>query len=155
MIKISHRGNYKGRDPLRENAPDYIEEALGAGYDVEVDVWLIDGKWMLGHDFPTYEVPLSFFERSSIWTHAKNLVGYVSLYNNSKAHVFWHDKDDFAYTSKGIKWCRAGITTHDGVIVMPEYSIELTEDLRLGNLEPLGVCSDNFGIFFNEDSNRH
>lgn len=145
MIKIAHRGNYKGRIEERENAPDYIEEAIAAGYNVEVDVWLVDGKWMLGHDFPTYEVPLSFFERPEIWTHAKNLVGYVSLYNNPKVHTFWHDKDDFVFTSKGIKWCRTHVITYDGVMVMPEFNDYHTEILK-NNHSPLGVCSDNFQL---------
>lgn len=147
MIFIAHRGNYKGDDPLKENSPEYIEEAISAGFDVEVDAWLIDGKWMLGHDFPRYEVPLSFFERASIWTHAKNLVGYVSLYNNSKAHVFWHNKDDFVFTSKGIKWANKGILTHDGVMVMPEYNDYHMQMYRLGHLSPLGICSDDFSKF--------
>lgn len=145
MIRIAHRGNYKGRIEGRENSPDYIEEAIVAGYNVEVDVWLIESKWMLGHDFPKYEVPLSFFERPEIWTHAKNLVGYVSLYNNSKAHTFWHDKDDFTFTSKGIKWCRTHIITYDGVMVMPEFNDYHRELLKNGH-SPLGVCSDNFQL---------
>lgn len=146
MIKIAHRGNYKGRVEERENSPDYIEEAIVAGFNVEVDVWLIDNKWMLGHDFPTYEVPLSFFERPEIWTHAKNLVGYISLYNNPKVHTFWHNKDDFVFTSKGIKWCRTFILTYDGVMVMPELSDYHTDILKHGH-HPLGVCSDNFDKF--------
>ena len=34
MIFISHRGNLNGPEPLRENCPSYIDEALRAGYDV-------------------------------------------------------------------------------------------------------------------------
>lgn len=147
MIRIAHRGNYKGADPLRENTVSYIEEAIAAGFDVEVDVWLLDGKWHLGHDFPGEVVELSFLERPRIWTHAKNLVGYVSLYNNKNAHVFWHNKDDFVFTSKGIKWANAGIVTHDGVVVMPETSSKITYMLQSTNYEPLGVCSDDFGLF--------
>lgn len=37
MIKIAHRGNYKGRVDERENSPDYIEETIITGYNVEVD----------------------------------------------------------------------------------------------------------------------
>jgi hypothetical protein len=147
MILIAHRGNYKGTNKERENAPDYIEEAISAGYNVEVDVWLIDGKWMLGHDFPMYEVPLSFFERPQVWTHTKNLIGYVSLYHNKNAHVFWHDEDEFVFTSKGIKWARSGVRTHDGIVVMPEWDEDITEDLTFRILEPLGVCSDDFNRF--------
>ena len=56
MIKIAHRGNLFGRIPERENSPEYIQEALAAGYDVEVDVWFEEGKLFLGHAKPQYEV---------------------------------------------------------------------------------------------------
>jgi len=146
LIKIAHRGNYKGRNAERENTVAYIEEAITAGYNVEIDVWLIEKTWHLGHDFPGEVIELSFLERPEIWTHAKNLVGYVSLYNNSKVHVFWHDKDDFVFTSKGIKWCRTHILTYDGVMVMPEFNDYHTDILKNGH-SPLGVCSDDFRKF--------
>ena len=155
MIKIAHRGNYKGRNELRENTIPYIEEAIAAGYDVEIDVWLLDGKWHLGHDFPGEEIDLSFMERPQIWTHAKDLQGYVSLYGQKKVHVFWHDKDDFTFTSKGIKWAKTHIITYDGIMVMPEYNDYHTSVIKSGHLVPLGICSDNFGKFQDENSNRY
>ena len=36
MKLISHRGNIRGPVPGRENAPSYIDCALGNGYDVEI-----------------------------------------------------------------------------------------------------------------------
>ena len=48
MILISHRGNINGRIPEKENRPQYIETTLVSGYDVEVDVWYVNGKLMLG-----------------------------------------------------------------------------------------------------------
>ena len=36
MILISHRGNISGPNPERENHPEYIFEALQAGYDVDI-----------------------------------------------------------------------------------------------------------------------
>lgn len=146
MIKIAHRGNYKGQDPGRENTSAYIEEAISAGYDVKVDVWLIEREWFLGHDFPKEKIDLRFLERSNIWIHAMNLVGYVSLYNNKNAHVFWHQKDDFTFTNKGIKWCRTHVLTYDGVLVLPELNDYHTSLLKT-NFEPLGVCSNNFTLF--------
>ncbi len=61
MILISHRGNITGANPSRENSPDYIQEALEADYNVEIDVWYKDKKWNLGHDEPQYEVESNFF----------------------------------------------------------------------------------------------
>lgn len=147
MIKIAHRGNYAGRNAERENTTSYIEEAIAAGYDVEVDAWLLGESWYLGHDFPSEIVDRSFFERPQIWTHCKNLVGYVSLYNNPKAHVFWHNRDEFVYTSKGIKWANVGVITYDGIMVMPEYNSLTTVQLKNKSIEPLGICSDDFSLF--------
>lgn len=151
MIRIAHRGNYKGRDNLRENTISYIEEAIAAGYDVEIDVWLLDGKWHLGHDFPGEVIELSFMERSQVWTHAKDLQGYVSLYSQKHVHVFWHDKDEFAITSKGIKWARAGVLTNDGIMVMPEYVPYALTSITSREVTPLGICSDDFRMFPNEN----
>ena len=56
MKLISHRGNINGPNKEQENHPDYITSALKQGYDVEVDVWLIDGNIVLGHDEPQYDL---------------------------------------------------------------------------------------------------
>lgn len=147
MIKIAHRGNYAGRVIKRENTPDYVQEAIDAGYNVMVDAWLLDREWYLGYMFPITVVDKEFFERPEIWVHAMNLVGYVSLYNNPKVHVFWHNKDDFAITSKGIKWANTGIITHDGVMFKPECSHISTTALQEHTVSPLGICSDDFELF--------
>ena len=49
---IAHKGNVEGINTELENTPDYIKEALRLGFDVEVDVWGIDGELWLGHDDP-------------------------------------------------------------------------------------------------------
>jgi len=147
LIKIAHRGNFVGRIEERENTVSYVEEAIAAGYNVEVDVWLIDKQWHLGHNFPGEKIDLSFLERPEIWTHAKNLVGYVSLYHNPKVHTFWHDKDDFVFTSKGIKWANTGIITYDGIMVMPENNRNICGLIKEKLICPLGICSDDFNKF--------
>ena len=43
MLKISHRGNVNGPDLEKENTIEQIFIAIGKGFDVEVDVWVIDG----------------------------------------------------------------------------------------------------------------
>ena len=53
MKLISHRGNLIGADPGKENRPSYIKSALKLGYDVEIDVWNLNGTWFLGHDDPS------------------------------------------------------------------------------------------------------
>ena len=56
MIFISHRGNLDGLNPDRENSPEYIDEAIKLGFDVEIDVRTKDGELWLGHDEPQYKV---------------------------------------------------------------------------------------------------
>lgn len=147
MIRIAHRGNYRGRDSERENTLDYLQQAIDAGFDVEVDVWYLEGRYYSGHDVVLQEIGVDFLSQPCVWTHAKNLPAYVNLYRNPDVHVFWHDRDDFTFTSKGIKWAYSGVITHDGIMVMPDYSLDLCYKIASGQLRPLGVCSDNFGLF--------
>ena len=42
MKIISHRGNIRGAIPDKENRPSYIDCAIGSGYDVEIDLRMID-----------------------------------------------------------------------------------------------------------------
>lgn len=143
MIKIANRGNFAGRNIDRENTSVYIEEAICAGYDVKVDVWLLDKEWYLGHNFPKERIDISFLERQSIWTHARDLVGYVSLYNNPKVHVFWHNKDEFAITNKGIKWASDRYLTYDGITTLGEFQTIRRQEILAGKFNPLGICCDD------------
>ena len=54
MILISHRGNLSGPSK-EENHPEHIIKAAAAGFDVEVDVWVINNDYFLGHDEPRYK----------------------------------------------------------------------------------------------------
>ena len=47
MILISHRGNITRPIPERENDPKYVHEAIVNGFEVEVDVWFIKGKFKI------------------------------------------------------------------------------------------------------------
>lgn len=50
MLIISHLRNISGANPVLENTVVHVDAALAAGFDAEVDVWMVDGKYMLGHD---------------------------------------------------------------------------------------------------------
>jgi hypothetical protein len=141
MIKIAHRGNVNGPNPSQENHPDYLKAALDLGYDAEVDVWLIEGKFILGHDGPQYEVPPSFLYNDKFWIHAKNIPAISDL--NSRAHsylinCFFHDVDDCVLTSQGWIWTYPGklIVGPGAIAVMPERE----PNWNISNAE--GVCSD-------------
>lgn len=146
MIKIANGGNISGRDISRENTLGYLESALAAGFDVKIDAWLVNDVWMLGASFPNSaeKIPLDFMQNPRVWVRAMNLIGYVSLYNNSKVHVFWHNKDDFAFTSKAIKWAAPGIITQDGVMNMVENFPLLVHKIQNRRINPLGICCDDF-----------
>tara|TARA_R110002110_G_scaffold203787_1_gene414968 strand:- start:837 stop:1265 length:429 start_codon:yes stop_codon:yes gene_type:complete len=135
MILISHRGNTNGPNPEMENRPDYINAAANEGYDVEVDVWLINSTWMSGHDGPCYEIGEDLLLTSGLWCHAKNIAALERL-NVLGAHVFWHQEDDVTLTSRGFLWTYPGkyLTPHS-ICVMPERANYETIDCA-------GVCTD-------------
>lgn len=146
MKLISHRGNLSGPNPEQENQPKYIAEALKQGYDVEIDVWFKDDKFMLGHDKPQYEFPFELIDQHhpKLWIHCKNIDALSKLNeldpNGSKVNYFWHENDLGVLTSKSYIWSTNLI--NNSILVMPELfdkqPIETT----------IGICSDyikNYG----------
>jgi len=137
---ISHRGNTHGREIEKENLPSRIEECLEMGFDVEVDVWIVNGDLLLGHDCPEHRVPIAFLQREGIWCHAKNVEALSFLVCDPKVHCFWHQEDDYTITSRGFVWAYPGKKLTDGSIcVMPERADYSHEELR----SCAGICSDN------------
>jgi len=135
MILISHRGNVNGRFEDWENKPEYIDDALSLGYDVEVDVWFIDGKFMLGHDEPQYEIDYKFLMNEKLWCHAKNLNALFEM-KKYAIHYFWHETDTVTLTSKNYVWAYPGKQPIKGSIaVMPELE---NDNVLLCT----GICSD-------------
>jgi hypothetical protein len=138
MVLISHRGNINGRKPEDENKPWYILNAIEQGYDCEIDVWHVKNQWYLGHDKPEYEIDLGFLNNNKLWCHAKNLQALQDLLKNN-IHCFWHQKDDYTITSRGIIWTYPGNSLScDSICVMPEYVNKKFKGLDTC----AGVCSD-------------
>ena len=141
MILISHRGNLFGKNPNKENTVDYINKALEKGYNVEVDVRLISGRWFLGHDEPQQEISIDFLEDPRIWAHCKNLEALSSLIKNNKVNCFWHQSDDVALTSFGYLWAFPGKQIIvDSIAVLPEI---YDDDVSFCK----GICSDFIGEY--------
>ena len=137
MIFISHRGNLRGPNPKYENSPEYVLTALNQGYEVEIDVWFINNRFMLGHDSPKYSIEESFLLKENIWCHAKNFEALIEL-KKLNAHYFWHESDSYTITSKNIIWAYPDSWVNEKCIrLMPELRI----DLPL-NWNYLGICSD-------------
>ena len=138
MKIISHRGNIRGRVPGRENAPSYIDCAIGNGYDVEIDVWLVDGEYWLGHDKPQYEVSRWFLHNEKLWCHAKNIEAFYRMVDDKKIHSFSHDKDEVALTTKGYLWSHyKEQMTKKSISVIPPKNHSVTD--------VAGICSDYIG----------
>jgi hypothetical protein len=139
MLKIAHRGNLKGPSP-RENHPLYIEEAIYAGFDVEVDIRLIDNQLWLGHDEPQYFISKTFLDRykDSLWIHCKNLAAleyFVNLKENYK--YFWHEEDSYTLTSNGLIWTYPGKPITDkSILVLKDQEAVPSPCVAFG------ICSD-------------
>jgi hypothetical protein len=137
MVLISHRGNIDGKIIERENHPDYIDEAIALGYDVEIDLWFIDGRTYLGHDEPQYEVDDCWLEERTdkLWVHCKN-VESLNWIRSTILHYFWHEEDTLTLTSKQYMWVYPGKQPIVGSIaVMPELE---NDNVLLCK----GICSD-------------
>ena len=156
MILISHRGNINGRIPERENTPDYIDEAIAKGYDVEIDLWAYkviagpeyDIHLWLGHDQADTKVELKWLldRRDSLWIHCKNFcaLSYFTLkiyYLGFNA--FHHESDEpYVLTTNGSLWAYPGYEGDKNTIcLLPEYYPQ--------NLDPFkGICSDYIGDYY-------
>ena len=86
MILISHRGNINGRLESYENEPNYIDKAISEGYEVEVDIWLMNDVWYLGHDKPQYGINFKWIQERNnrLWVHCKNIKALSYLTNNTE-----------------------------------------------------------------------
>lgn len=138
MIYISHKGNLAGPNPLRENQPEYLKEALNLGFHVETDVWLLNNTFYLGHDRPEYIINFEFLLNEKVWAHCKNLAALDALILESDANCFFHDKDDFTLTSKCYIWTypRNLRLTSNSIAVLPEK-------VKNWNLKGChGICTD-------------
>jgi hypothetical protein len=139
MILISHRGNINGRIEEVENRPDYIDDTIKLGYDVEIDIWVIEGTFHLGHDEPQYGITLDWLNerKDKLWIHCKNIEA-VEFFNLllETYNYFWHQEDTVTLTSKNFIWVYPGKQPiKNSIAVMPEIHNEDTSQC-------LGICSD-------------
>jgi hypothetical protein len=144
MILISHRGNIEGKFESYENDPNYIDQAINEGFDVEVDVWYIETErngtmLFLGHDKPQYGVDFKWFvdRADKLWIHCKNTEAVEFLLKQEYDYnFFWHENDTLTLTSKKYIWAYPGKQPiRNSIAVMPElYNDQISNCL--------GVCSD-------------
>lgn len=150
MKFISHRGNISMQNPARENCPNYIQEAIDSGFDVEIDIWVTNQEVFLGHDCPTYRVGREFIleKMDHAWYHAKNFDALTYLQSLHSAHpsikFFWHQKDDFTITSNLKIWTYPGkVLGTNSICVMPELT-----NITISHIKDCyGICSDNIEYY--------
>jgi len=142
MKLISHRGNINGPNPEKENDPLYIDEAINKGFDVEIDIWVVDNNLYLGHDKPQYIIDIEWirYRISELWIHCKNIDALLYFQNHEEVgkycHYFWHQNDDITLTSFNIIWAFPGKQPiMNSIAVMPEL---FNDDLTKSS----GICSD-------------
>jgi hypothetical protein len=149
---ILHRGLSSGPDRALENNEEHIWKQLHDGWDIECDIWYIDGKWWLGHDEPCAQLQnLELLTHSHAWVHCKHIPALVECMRRCREtdviiHCFSHDSDDAILTSQGYIWAYPGHIIHNShaICVMPER-----HGFTLHNIMPTGgVCSDFLPIHF-------
>ncbi len=141
MIIISHRGNIKGPVPDKENRPSYIDCAIGNGYNVEIDVRLINGELWLGHDEPQYRIDHNWLDkrRNYLWLHCKNLEAAKECWAYQS---FCHTGDPFTYTSAGKIWLHDLTQKIDNNTIIPLIDQIDILKFSLLNTNVFGVCTD-------------
>jgi len=147
MIYIAHRGNTEGQNTELENSPNYVEDAIRQGCQVEIDLWIREKELFLGHDAPQYLISEEWLtdRRNYLWVHCKNVEALSFLRNHMTyghgLHYFWHQEDDYTITSNGIIWAYPGKPLYNGrniVCVMPERTNYSNEQIT----SCYAVCSD-------------
>jgi hypothetical protein len=148
---ISHRGNIYGPIPKLENSPNYINDAIYNGFDVEIDIWFEHGNFYLGHDLPQYQISIDWIldRRENLWIHCKNINSIITFNNvyrlqNPELNYFWHQTDTVTFTSLSYLWAYpTKVAIPNSICVLPEWFDTDTKDC-------IGVCSDYIYKYKNE-----
>jgi hypothetical protein len=147
MKLISHRGNYSGPRPDRENKPSYIDTALSMGLEVEVDVWFVDGDFYLGHDGPDTLVTTQWITSriGRLWMHCKNLGAAQSLTKLPRARFFCHTGDPYSLTSTGHIWVHDLTLDVDDSCIVPCFGDQCPFDTS--KFIPYAICVDKVNSY--------
>jgi len=142
MILISHRGNTNGRFDSHENEPTYIDLAISRGYEVEIDVWFIDGILYLGHDTPQYGINLNFLveRKDKLWIHTKNFDA-LSILIETNLRIFYHEKENHTIINNTKNIWSHKLTEANNNSIIPL----LGKDDALKSIDfkhVFGICSD-------------
>ena len=152
MRFISHRGNFNGPSNL-ENSPSQIDWCLNESIDCEVDLWVQNGAYLLGHDFGQYEINKDWImeREKSLWIHCKNAeaLSALQMLNRQDLNFFWHQEDSYTLTSRSFIWVYPGnFVVPGGIAVLPERWMI---DSRFREISlSYGICTDYIISYMNE-----
>ncbi len=146
MKIIAHRANINGSDSSKENRLSQIRRCIESGYEVEIDIRLINNKLYLGHDNPEEFISENelFKLKEDCWIHCKNLEA-ITYFNkfDEKYNYFWHENDKFTLTSRGYIWTYPGESLNlNSICVMPEKNYPIEKLSSLKNRKIAGICTD-------------
>ena len=126
-----------------------MKKPFSAGYDVEIDIWLFNNGFYLGHDYPQYEISYDwlFVRNKNLWIHCKN-VDVLKFLLPSTLNCFWHEGDTVTLTNKGYIWANIGKQPiRDSIAVLPEINNEDISQCK-------GICSDVISNYANDKINN-
>jgi hypothetical protein len=150
MRLIAHRGHTKGINPstkLCENLPAYIQNAVDAGFDVEIDIWHDEGEFFLGHDLPQYPIELRQIEKWAkkvfVFAHCKNVKAAIRTPFEYGLIPFAHSEDPFIILPDMHLWVHPKEIDNIPFSVKKECIIVDGGNFRYDALDFFGVCTDN------------
>jgi hypothetical protein len=113
--------------------------AISKGYDVEIDVWYVEGQLYLGHDKPQYGIDFRWIRDryNRLWAHCKNIDAILYFKDcEYDINYFWHQEDTLTLTSQNYIWVYPGKQpVKNSISVMPEINND-------NITECIGICSD-------------
>lgn len=169
-LLIAHRGLIDGPNPEIENKYETLLAARRQGFDVEVDVWYVDGELWVGHDKPDYKIQIHELKALAhdlhdndchAWIHCKNIdtVEYFNEKECADFNFFYHETDAITLTNRCFLWTYPGKQlTSNSICVLPE---DIYAVWQIPSITCYGFCSDRVktlkDIFYpkmNDASNR-
>jgi hypothetical protein len=143
MKIISHRGNLTGPNKSRENSPDYIEEAMTNGYDVEVDLRMKGVDLYLGHDEPQYSITKSWItdRKKMLWVHTKDKESLLYMVHEiPDAQFFYHERERYTIVSNGLVWAHDFSLKLTDKCIVPTLSLDEIE--KYNGRGVYALCTD-------------
>lgn len=124
--KIAHRALTAGADHEKENNIQTIRSRCEQGLPSEIDIWVQNGEFWIGHDAPREPVTLEFLTSEFLWIHAKHGEAFYKLQALSNEmglglRIFYHTQEHYALTTTGDTIILPGIADVPGFCyMMPE-----------------------------------